>query len=314
MTTKVAFVATVLNEAEAIRRLLRSLEKQTQKPDEVIIVDGGSTDSTVPKIKEFSRGSDLQIRTLVKKSNRSRGRDLGIGQARGEAIAVSDAGCVLDKNWLKLITKPIFSKEADVVAGFYRMKTDTIFTHCSAPFVGIMSHNINNQTFLPSSRSIAFTKKAWKKVGGYPTHLNFAEDLVFAQNLKNDPTIKMIMEPKAKVEWTPPENLAQFFQKIKNYTRGSLEAGYVRHLRKNALVAIRYTFGISFLFAVIASGSVPLGWLLFFLVVAYFFYPSYKFFRLIQHPIHLFYFGLLQVTADLAVLTALLVPKNRSRS
>ena len=182
---KISLVVTVKNEEKSILALLKSIERQTQKPDEVIIVDGVSNDKTVKIIKEFSRKSNLNLRLLVKKSNRSRGRNLGIGQARGQGIAVSDGGCVLDKNWLKNIGKPLIKKQADVVAGFYRMKTDSFFTRCSAPFVGIMSHNIKKQTFLPSSRSIAFTKEAWKKVGGYPTRLDYAEDLVFAQSLKD---------------------------------------------------------------------------------------------------------------------------------
>ena len=48
---KTSFIATVLNEEKTIKALLSSLAKQTKKPEEIIIVDGGSTDQTVAKIK-----------------------------------------------------------------------------------------------------------------------------------------------------------------------------------------------------------------------------------------------------------------------
>ncbi len=44
---KVSVIATVLNEGQAIERLLESLAAQTRPPDEVVIADGGSTDETV---------------------------------------------------------------------------------------------------------------------------------------------------------------------------------------------------------------------------------------------------------------------------
>ncbi|MBI2010296.1 MAG: glycosyltransferase [Candidatus Chisholmbacteria bacterium] len=303
---KISFVTTVLNEAESIEALLYSLENQSQKPDEVIIIDGGSTDSTVAKIKSFHKKSRLEIKCLVKKSNRSRGRNLGIGQATGEGIVVTDGGCTPYPDWLEKISQPIRGKKADVVAGWYEMRTDTIFTRCSAPFFGPMSHNLNKKTFLPASRSIAFTKKAWAKVGGYPESLDFAaEDIVFAQNLKDNPGLKMVFRQSAVVEWTPAQNLQIFFHDIKNHTRGNIQAGYTRHLKKNALVAIRYAVGVSLLLAAIISLNPSIVMSVIFLAVLYFIYPSIKFAPLVKHPIYVVYFGFLQLTADLAVISAL---------
>ena len=38
---------------------------------------------------------------------------------------------------------------------------------------------IDPQKFLPSSRSVAFTKAAWSRAGGYPEWLDYCEDLLF---------------------------------------------------------------------------------------------------------------------------------------
>lgn len=309
---KISFVTTVLNEESSILNLLNSLESQTRKPDEVIIVDGGSTDTTLNLIKSFQKKSKINIRVFTQKSNRSRGRNLGVRQSRGQGIAVSDAGCSLDKNWLKLIAQPLIDRKADVVGGFYRMKTNSFFTHCSAPFVGTMSHNIDTKNFLPSSRSIAFTKAAWKKIGGYPTHLEFAEDLIFAQKLKNHLEINMIIQPQATVEWTPPKSITQFFTSIKNYTSGNIAAGYTRHLKKNYLVLFRWVIGLNLVIAAIGL-NLPLFWLLVnSLAIAYLLYPSLKFIKLVKRPIHLVYFALLQITSDLAVVTSLISFRSHS--
>jgi glycosyltransferase involved in cell wall biosynthesis len=276
---KISLITTVLNEEKTIKSLLQSIEVQTKKPDEIIIVDAGSTDRTVSLIKNFP----LKIKILKKLGNRAVGRNFGIKKAVGQGIAVTDVGCVLDKNWFKRITEPLVLKKADVVAGFYHMNTDTLFTQCSAPFVGITSAD---NDFLPSSRSIAFTKKAWAKIGGYPEHLDFAEDLIFARKLKNH----MVFEPQAIVNWTPPKNLFEFFTAIKNYTRGNIQARYRPHLYKNLLVALRYLF-------------LPLMLLL---LPIYFVYTTIKFRRHLRHPLAPNLLFVLQLTADMAVITALL--------
>jgi glycosyltransferase involved in cell wall biosynthesis len=47
----VSLISTVFNEAKNIHKLISSLKSQTVLPDEVVIVDAGSTDSTVQDLK-----------------------------------------------------------------------------------------------------------------------------------------------------------------------------------------------------------------------------------------------------------------------
>ncbi len=50
---KVSVCITVLNEGENIERLLFSLLHQTKKPSEIIVVDGGSKDDTLKRVKKY---------------------------------------------------------------------------------------------------------------------------------------------------------------------------------------------------------------------------------------------------------------------
>ena len=53
---KVSFITTVFNEENSIQKLLDSLLKQSKKLHEVVIVDGGSSDKTIERIKNYDKG------------------------------------------------------------------------------------------------------------------------------------------------------------------------------------------------------------------------------------------------------------------
>ena len=301
----ISFICTVYNEENTIIKLLESINQQTRPPDEIVIVDAGSTDSTVDKIRQFS--TKIPVKIIIKPCPRGQGRNLAIKQAGGEVIAVSDAGCIARRDWLAKITQPITARKIDVVAGFYQMTTKGT-QYYTAPFVGVTPQRINPKTFLPSSRSIAFTKSAWKKVGGYPRHLNYAEDIVFAQSLADHPDIKMTVQPQALVEWPPPATYREFFRALVNYTQGNIIAGYTRHLKKNALVVIRYAIGIQLLLAATISLNPVLLALGIMLLAVYSLYPAWKFHYLIRSPLDIIMFGWTQLVADLAILYALFTP------
>jgi len=281
---KTSFITTVLNEEKTITSLLDSILNQSKKPDEIIIVDAGSKDKTCELIN--SHPINKKIKLKLSKSpclNRSQGRNLGIKSAAHSVLAISDAGCILDKDWLKIITKPLSSKPVDVTAGFYKVKTQSVFQKALAPFVAVMPDKLNPKTYLPSSRSLALKKSAWKKSAGYPENLSYCEDLIFAKNLKEQ--TNMIVKPDAIVYWNLPEHLSAYFNQIQNYAFGDIQARYKPHIFKIVSLFVRYLIFI----------SLPP---LFFI---YLLWPIFNHFHYVNHLFGLIYLPFLQIITDLAI-------------
>jgi len=176
----VSLLLTVLNEESTIGALLDSVLEQTKKPDELVIVDGGSRDRTLEIIREyrekFSRVGVQLILRVHPGASIARGRNLGISIAKGPYIAVTDAGCRLDRSWLERIIEPLVAGRADLVGGFFLPVARTRFQRVLTSLTTSRSPTPN---FLPSSRSVAFTKALWEKVGGYPEYLPWGEDTLF---------------------------------------------------------------------------------------------------------------------------------------
>ncbi len=293
---KITLICTTYNEAEHIQKLLDSIAKQTLKPHQIIITDANSTDATRDIIQKAKKTLNLPITLINKKLNRSQGRNLAIQKAKYKIIAVTDAGCILDKHWLERITKPLIDDKADSVAGYYLPITPTCFEKSVAPFVSVMPDKLNPQTYLPSSRSVAFTKEAWEKVGHYPDHLNYCEDLVFAQKLKEN--TRLYVEKKALVYWQQKSTYQSFFSQITNYARGDVQARYEPHLYKIFTVFLRYTIFILFL------PIYPL----------YLLIPILKHYKYVKHPGCIIHLPALQITSDFAIMYGTLTQLSSTSS
>jgi len=301
---KVSLVVTVLNEERSIDSFLDSVAGQTLKPDEFIVVDGGSVDWTVEKLEK----SKLKATVIVKDgANRSVGRNTGVEYAKNEVIVITDAGCILDKDWLSEIAKPFADKSVHVVSGYYLPKTETIFQKCVAPFFCVMPEEIKERVkkkdfeFLPSSRSFAFRKTVWGKVGGYPENMNFCEDLVFDQKIKKE-GFKIHFAPKAVVYWPQRKNLTSVFKQFFNYATGDGQvffSPYQTHSRKISLLFLR--FFILFILFVLSFWSVTLWFVLLGAFIFYLIWAILKNYRYAESPWGFYYLPLIQITADMAV-------------
>jgi len=78
---------------------------------------------------------------------------------------------------------------------------------------------VDPETFLPSSRSIAFRKSAWDAAGRYPEHLSHNEDTAFAVTLR-DASPNFVFEPRAVVYWRPRGSLLRVFAQFFRYAYG----------------------------------------------------------------------------------------------
>ena len=111
----ITFVTTFFNEESTIINFLESLLFQSIIVDEYILVDGGSTDNTISLVRELiTQNKEINIKLIIDDTCNlvhtrgpvAKGRNVAISMSRNPIIAVSDAGCILDKYWLHNITKP----------------------------------------------------------------------------------------------------------------------------------------------------------------------------------------------------------------
>jgi len=231
----VSVIATVLNEGDAIRRLLDSLLAQTHPADEIIVVDGGSQDNTVANLRAYQ--DRLPLRILVEPGcNISQGRNRAIAAAQHEIIAATDAGVWLEPRWLAALLAPFQQPGAavEVVAGFFQPDATTPFEIAMGATILPALADIDPATFLPSSRSVAFTRAAWQRAGGYPEWLDYCEDLVFDFRLR-DVAGPFAWAPGAIAHFRPRSSLSAFFTQYYRYARGDGKADLWRRRH-----AIRY--------------------------------------------------------------------------
>lgn len=242
---KVSLVTTVKDAAEEIGPFLASLATQTRAPDEVIVVDGGSTDGTLDRLRD---ASDILL-LEEPGANIARGRNVAIAAAAHDAIAVTDADCVLEPDWLERIMEPL-EAGADVSMGFYRPISDTFLEACVAAVNLPDADEVDPDRFMPSGRSVAFSREALLAAGGYPEWLDIGEDMYVDlrwRELGRD----MRFAPGAIVNWRLRPTLRETWIQYFRYARGDAIAGMYpeRH-------ALRFGVYSAGLFAWSTRGSI----------------------------------------------------------
>jgi cellulose synthase/poly-beta-1,6-N-acetylglucosamine synthase-like glycosyltransferase len=241
---RVSVIVTVKNESRSATSLLESLCAQTRQPDEVVIVDGGSTDDTLKQLQAWERR--LPLRILVETGcNIAQGRNIAISAAHGPIIASTDAGVRAEPTWLASLLSP-FSTEGGaaippvVACGFFVPEADTAFELAMSATVLPVLSDVKPERFLPSSRSVAFPKSAWEAIGGYPEWLDYCEDLILDLRLRAR-GYRFVFVPNAIVHFRPRSSLEAFFRQYYRYARGDGKADLWRKRH-----AVRYlTYGVA---------------------------------------------------------------------
>lgn len=239
---QITVVITILNEQGTLPELFNALETQSRKPDEVIIVDGGSTDSSQELLANWK--PKFSFKWIVAKGNRSVGRNTGIQRSKSEIIAITDAGCRPSKDWLKYLVRPLESGLCEVVAGYYKPVSHTAFEQAASCYMLVMPESVSPESFLPATRSMALLKTTWKKVGKFPERLSHNEDYVFSNAVKKAQA-KIIFVREAVVSWYPPKDWGSFLKQVGRFAYGDMESGIVRP--KVLTIFLRWTLLLAIL-------------------------------------------------------------------
>lgn len=205
---RVSLVATARDERESARTLVDCLLRQTRLPDEIVVCDTGSQDGTLELLRELAARSPIPFRVVVEPgASTARGRNAAIGQATGAILAVTDLGCEPEPTWLERLAAPFeIDPSTEVSVGRFAA-VDRKGRPARWWEPGSAQVAVDPRIALPPGVSIAFTRRAWESVGGYPEWLTLAaEDWYFGMELKRATNVWALV-PEAAVNWRAPDSL-----------------------------------------------------------------------------------------------------------
>jgi glycosyltransferase involved in cell wall biosynthesis len=176
--TRISVVITVLNMEKTIGECIKSILTANYPRDafEVIVIDGGSTDSTLARLSAFG-----DVRTLQDPGGTiGSGRNAGILQATGQVIAITDGDIRVDRDWLHEMGCEFRNPTVGAVGGpIFPDPTSPMF----AQFVGLLPEE--SLSGVPKgkvrhdmiyTRNAAYRRKALDEVGLFNEALVAAED------------------------------------------------------------------------------------------------------------------------------------------
>jgi polysaccharide pyruvyl transferase CsaB len=262
---KATLVTTVRDEAENAIAWLKQLEQQSRVPDEVILLEGGSVDSTLEILEQFAKTTTLNLKLFSKSGlTIAMRRNLGAEMASHPIIAMTDFGCSVRRDWLEKMMIPFeHSAQIEVVAGWYQATGKTRLGEWAKNELIPTIRDIHPQSFLPACRSIAFKKSTWEKVGGFAEWLTkTGEDTLFDLHLKRKAR-RWAFVPEAQVIWHAPDTLKGIWNKLSSWTVGDGESGaFSPHLWTQTVESYRNIvltfFGLGFVIGVFWL-SIPMG-------------------------------------------------------
>ena len=182
----ITVVIPALNEEEFIGDCLRSIRAQTLSPDEIIVVDNGSTDRTVEIAEELADRviiiPDVGIVAL---------RQAGAEAAKYPIIVSTDADTTYPSFWLEKLLRHFSDPNVVAVGGSIRPSVPGSMEKIYASGL-----NTSASTGLFLGANMAYRRDALLKSGGY-VKVKRAEDWALATRLRTQGRI--VYDPEAYV-------------------------------------------------------------------------------------------------------------------
>jgi glycosyltransferase involved in cell wall biosynthesis len=228
---KLSIIIPVYNEEKLIVRCLNSIIKQTilKKDYEIIVVNDGSTDKTLKRIKLFSEmHKEIKI-TIHSQENKGRAysRDIGANLARFNIILFIDSRCYFKE---RNVIKKVLSKKYQPIVGSGMSESKGIFNR----FNILLRKKIYGEKFHNKFEDFFIDKTNFEYVPKGTTVLLINKQLFLEMQLLDkanryvsDDTklLKKILENKKilktwdlKVMYTSRDNLSEFIKHT--YERG----------------------------------------------------------------------------------------------
>lgn len=179
----VSVVIPLFNKEKSIAAAIESVLLQTEKADEIVVVDDGSTDRSLAEARRFQ---NQKVKVLHQKNGGvSSARNFGIARSRGEFVAFLDADDEYKPQFLATLRRLIrkYPTAGAFATAYTIQKTRSSFVPRyravpPAPWEGLLPNYFESMLGFPPvcSSAVAIPRKVFDRVGTFPMGVNHGED------------------------------------------------------------------------------------------------------------------------------------------
>jgi glycosyltransferase involved in cell wall biosynthesis len=216
------------NAPDSIRFTLNSLNAQTRKPDEILIVVPSMDDPTVKTANEYG------VKTILDpKATRGSARGIGVTESTSDIVAFIDAECRAHPEWLHSLEKVYLeNKDVKVQGGPIHRTLD--LRNCKMDSVLPNIYPLKYVEFIPTA-NISFRREVADIAGNFNPRLHEGEDLDFCIRVI-EKKIGIVLNPAAIVLHLD-KTTQSVIKRYANYGKSRAKVFFL-HKRKVLVAAI----------------------------------------------------------------------------
>lgn len=213
-----SLIVPVYNRPDEVADLLESLDRQSDRDFELILVEDGSTVPCRTQAEAYEKR--FSVRYFFKDNEgRSIARNYGMEHARGDYFVFVDSDCILPPDYFESLRKALADNPADCFGGpdaAHESFTDTqkAINFAMTAFLttgGIRGGRIQMEKFVPRTFNMGFSRKVWETVGGFREM--FSEDIDMSTRIRNAGFAPILFRD-VRVFHKRRGNLAKFWRQV----------------------------------------------------------------------------------------------------
>lgn len=204
----VSVIVPVRNGRETLADCLRALQRQTHPPDEIIVIDDGSSDGSAAIACRFG------VTVLVQPpAGPAAARNRGAAAARGDILLFTDADCAPHSTWVAAMLAPFTNPQVAGVKGMYRSRQPELVARFVQQEYQDRYDRMAGQTTIDfvDTYAAGYRRRLFLAAGGFDTQFSTAsvEDQEFSFRLAAQGH-RLVFAPQARVDHRHNRTVAQY--------------------------------------------------------------------------------------------------------